>query len=210
MINFAFSDLLFILPAIIISLSFHEFSHAFSAYQLGDSTAKNAGRLSLNPLRHIDPIGLLALMFFRFGWAKPVPVNPYQFRNVDEKTGMLLTALAGPMSNVLLCFIGVGVFTFIPDYFLYTMPWLYRFLVYFCSINASLAFFNLIPVPPLDGSKILFGLLPDRFYHGAQVVEQYGFVILLLLIFGNVPSRIIGPLSNGLVNSFVKLFSLFN
>ncbi len=210
MINFSFSDLLFILPAIIISLSFHEFSHAFSAYQLGDSTAKNAGRLSLNPLRHIDPIGLLALMFFRFGWAKPVPVNPYQFRNVDEKTGMLLTALAGPMSNVLLCFIGVGVFTFIPDYFLYTMPWLYRFLVYFCSINASLAFFNLIPVPPLDGSKILFGLLPDRFYHGAQIVEQYGFVILLLLIFGNVPSRIIGPLSNGLVNSFVKLFGLFN
>lgn len=210
MINLSFSDLLFILPAIIISLSFHEFSHAFSAYQLGDSTAKNAGRLSLNPLRHIDPIGLLALMFFRFGWAKPVPVNPYQFRNVDEKTGMLLTALAGPMSNVLLCFIGVGVFTFIPDYFLYTMPWLYRFLVYFCSINASLAFFNLIPVPPLDGSKILFGLLPDRFYHGAQIVEQYGFVILLLLIFGNVPSRIIGPLSSGLVNSFVKLFALFN
>ncbi len=209
MINFI-SDLLLILPAIIISLSFHEFSHAFSAYQLGDSTAKNAGRLSLNPLRHIDPIGLLALIFFRFGWAKPVPVNPYQFRDVDEKTGMLLTALAGPMSNVLLCFIGVGIYTFIPNHVFYTVPLLSRFLASFCSINASLAFFNLLPVPPLDGSKILFGLLPDRFYHGAQIVEQYGFIILLLLIYSNVPSRIIGPLSSGLINSFSKLFGFFN
>jgi Zn-dependent protease len=208
--NLSVSELLAVLPAIIISLSFHEFSHALFAYQLGDSTAKSMGRLSLNPLRHIDPVGLLALVFFRFGWARPVPVDPYQFRNVDVKTGMLITALAGPLANILLCFIGVGVFSFTPVGLLYGLPWLYRFLSYFCSINASLAFFNLIPVPPLDGSKILFGLLPDRFYSGAQILERYGYLLLLLLMFSNITSFIISPLSGGLLNTFFKFFSLFN
>ena len=201
--------MLFRLPAIVISLSVHECCHAGSAYLLGDPTARNMGRLSLNPFRHLDPIGFLCLMFFRFGWAKPVPINPYNFRSVDEKTGMLLTALAGPMSNILLCFICIGLFSLTPRRAPVPIQWYFDFLNYMIIINASLAFFNLIPVPPLDGSKILFGLLPDRMYSAAQVLEQYGFYILLLLLFTSIPQAIIGPLTIGLISGFLKFFQLF-
>lgn len=215
MFNFNISDLLFRLPAVVVALTFHEFCHGFSAYKLGDDTARNMGRLSLNPLRHLDPIGFLCLTFFRFGWAKPVQVNPNNFRSVDRKTGMLLTALAGPMSNIILCFICVGIFSLIPIKVFNALPrflaaWLFGFLQYLIVINASLAFFNLIPVPPLDGSKILFWLLPNRMYYITQTLEQYGFIIIMLLIVSNIPEMILGPLTSGLVSSFYQFFHLFS
>ena len=213
MFNFDLVDILsrflFRIPAIVLSLSVHEFSHAFSAYQLGDNTAKNMGRLTLNPIRHLDPVGFICLCFMNFGWAKPVPVNPYAFRSVDEKTGMLLTALAGPMSNILLSFISVGFLVLLPSRLLYASYWLRTFINYMVWINASLAFFNLIPVPPLDGSKILFGILPDRWYHASQILEQYGFVFLMILLVGRIPEMILGPLSSGLISGFAWFFELF-
>ena len=206
-LNFSPTELLISLPAIVIALTFHEFSHAYSAYLLGDNTARNMGRLSLNPMHHLDPIGFLCLMFFRFGWAKPVPVNPYNFRSVDEKTGMLLTAFAGPASNIILCFLSVGLIYLLP---MRLFPvWVYSLLNYLVWINASLAFFNLIPVPPLDGSKILFGLLPYRMYSGLMVLEQYSSILLLILIISNIPSMVISPLSSGLVRSFQRFFMIF-
>ena len=176
---------------------------------LGDTSARNAGRLSLNPLRHLDPIGLVCLVLFSFGWAKPVPVNPYGFRSVDGKTGIFLTALAGPMSNIVMCFLCVGLISFLPVRVLYSFTWLYGFLNYMVWINASLAFFNLLPVPPLDGSKVLFGILPGRMYHILRTMEQYGFILLTLLLIARIPERVIGPLSRGLVSSFVQFYGLF-
>ena len=197
------------LPAIVLALTVHEFSHAYAAYLLGDPTARNQGRLSLNPLVHLDPIGFVCLLFFRFGWAKPVPFNPYNFDSVDEKTGGLLTALAGPMSNILMCFIAVGIFILTPARVIFRYAFIYGFLNYFIWINASLAFFNLIPVPPLDGSKILFGILPDRLYYLSHTLERYGFLFLMLLLWSSIPSVIISPLTRGLVTSFSHFFRIF-
>jgi len=202
-------DIHYRIPAIILALTAHEFAHAYSAYMLGDPTARNMGRLTLNPMAHLDPVGFICLIIAGFGWAKPVPVNPYNFDTVDRKTGMLLTALAGPMSNIALCFLSVGVFFLTPTRVLLGVPLLYGFLNYFIWINAALAFFNLIPVPPLDGSKILFGLLPNRMDHIAYTLERYGFVVLMVLIMGRIPTLIISPLSRGLVSSFSQFFRFF-
>jgi len=204
----ALVNLEFRLPAIIIALTIHEFSHAYAAYLLGDSTARGMGRLTLNPLKHLDPIGFICILLFRFGWAKPVPVNPYNFDNVDHKTGMLLTAVAGPMSNIAMCFLGVGAFV-VATITLGRGAWVTTFLVYFFQINAILAFFNLLPVPPLDGSKVLFGMLPDRFYHYSYTLERYGFIMLILFLYAGVPRMVIMPLSNGLINTFLNFFQLF-
>jgi Zn-dependent protease len=203
------SQWIYLLPAIIISLSFHEFAHAFAAHLLGDNTARNLGRLSLNPLRHVDPIGLIMLLLFRFGWARPVPVNPRNFRSTDEKSGMLLTAVAGPFANILLVFVGLLLYQLLPWGAFYRLPWLHSFFMIFIYLNANLAFLNLIPVPPLDGSKILFGLLPNRFYPWLGYLERYGSILLIFLIFSGATGQIISPLSSGLINTFQKFFSLF-
>jgi Zn-dependent protease len=190
-------DTLIWLPAILIALTFHEFAHGMVANWLGDRTPYNQGRLTLNPLPHIDWVGFLMLMIFKFGWAKPVMVDPRNFNNVSMKTGMMLVSLAGPGMNMLLAFLGmVALKLLIPhqggEWAGILIP-LLKPLVY---INLILAAFNLIPVPPLDGSKILAGLLPDS---GAQLIyslEQYGPLILLLLIVTNMVGVILWPLVN--------------
>ena len=146
---------------VLMSLTVHEVSHGYAAYKLGDPTAKNAGRLSLNPLKHLDPIGALMLFIFGFGWAKPVPVNPYYFEG-DRRKGMMEVSFAGPASNLLLAFVLIAIYTIghfgTLDY-AYSMTGLilYRAI----TLNIYLAVFNLIPIPPLDGSKILAGVLPQ-------------------------------------------------
>ncbi len=200
------SELLTLLPAILIGLTFHEFAHGWVAYRLGDNTARNQGRLTLNPLAHIDPVGFLMMIFFHFGWAKPVPVNPYNLR-ADPARGMLLVSLAGPAANFVLALVsslllGIGVFQFVPY-----ANYVYYILYLTMQINVILAIFNLIPVPPLDGSKILAGLLPgqSQFIYG---METYGTIILMILLFTGVLGKILWPLVSFVVNIFLMISKL--
>ncbi|MBF7082046.1 site-2 protease family protein [Desulfallas sp. Bu1-1] len=193
-------ELLLLLPAILVGLTFHEFAHGWVADRLGDRTARYQGRLTLNPLAHIDPVGFLMLVLFRFGWAKPVPVNPYNLRG-DPARGMLMIALAGPAANLLVALVtalllGTGV--------THLIPYGYYFLLLALQINVVLAVFNLIPVPPLDGSKILAGLLP-RQSHFLYQMETYGTIILLLLLFTGILGKILWPVVNFIVNILLAI-----
>ena len=173
--------------AVLLCLTVHETCHGLAAYCLGDPTAKRQHRLSLNPLRHLDPLGALMMLVAGFGWARPVPVDPGYFRH--PKTGMALTALAGPLSNLAMAYLSLVVRNFLivafwnggPDFLL----WVIDFLAVFTVFNVGLGIFNLIPFPPLDGAKVLGGLLPDRLYYRVLRYEQIGmFVLLSVLWFG--------------------------
>ncbi len=178
----------------LLCITFHEMCHGLMALALGDRTAKRAGRLTLNPLRHVDVFGLIMLVTVRFGWAKPVPVNMRNFKN--PKAGMAATALAGPLSNVFLSAVAIMLYAVCEFYYRLNggelMYWLSLFFVYTASISAGLAVFNLLPVPPLDGSKILFSVLPDQWYMKLMRYERYGsFLLMALLLLGVLD----GPLS---------------
>lgn len=179
--------LLAIIPAL-ICITLHELSHGFVAYKLGDNTAKNMGRLTLNPIKHIDIFGLLMMIVFKFGWAKPVPVNMYNFKN--PKRDMAITALAGPVSNVLICCVVLFIYglVYLPcnaadsefaKSLLYTV-----YITAYLSI--ALAVFNIIPIPPLDGSKVLFSLMSNERYMKLMRYERYGMLLLLILIMTDV------------------------
>ena len=164
-------------------LPIHELAHGLMAYALGDRTAKNQGRLSLNPLAHLNPIGTVMIFLFGIGYANPVPVNPRNFKNV--KGGMALTALAGPSANLLMGFISVwGYYIFARvgagNSFLYAVA---MFFLYAAQINVMLAVFNLLPIPPLDGSKIVAAVLPDKVYYKYMMYERYIMIALMLLLF---------------------------
>ena len=181
-------DLLITALCVFLSLSVHEFAHGLAAYKMGDDTASLSGRLSLNPLRHLDPIGALCLFFFGFGWARPVPVNPMRFKK--KKAGMVITSLAGPFSNFILAFVSVffmRLLKFAPEQGIFgQIAYLLGILTLNLAVmNISLGLFNLIPVPPLDGSKVLNAVLPARIYFKIMEYERYGFIVLILLI--NIP-----------------------
>ena len=177
--------------AVLLSLSVHELSHGLAAYWMGDKTAKNSGRLSLNPLHHLDPLGASFLFLFGLGWARPVPVNPWNFQS--KKGGMVLTSLAGPFSNFILAFLAqlgvvvLGRLSFASDtQFTFMIASVgYIICQYLMFINLGLGLFNLIPIPPLDGSKVLNAILPQQLYFKIMEYERYGFIILILLI--NLP-----------------------
>ena len=179
-------QLLIQIPILLITLTIHEFSHGYVAYLLGDDTAKRAGRLTLNPISHIDPIGLLMLFIVHIGWAKPVPVNPYNFHN--QKRDMAITAAAGPVSNFVMAVILSVVFNLLkaanPD-ILYSGSLIAQIftsmLVYAILINLALGIFNLIPIPPMDGSKILGGFLSDEAYNRYTAQERKGAQILMII-----------------------------
>ena len=190
-------DMIFRIPALLIALTVHEYAHARVAVFLGDPTPRYAGRLTLNPIPHLDPIGLLMLWIFRFGWAKPVQVNPYNFKGISIKKGMMLVSLAGPLMNVFLALVAMILYKLCLPYA--QNEWvaiLLQLIVPLIYINLILAAFNLIPVPPLDGSKILAGLLSDARAEFVYSLEQYGPVILLLLIATDLVGKIIWPLVN--------------
>jgi len=196
MFNFpGLHHLALMLPAVILGLTFHEFAHGWVADRLGDRTARYMGRLTVNPVAHLDPIGLLLLFFAGFGWAKPIPVNPYNLR-VNPKQGMLLISLAGPVTNMLVAVISAIAYSVLAGLHL---PYFREIMRYMIHINVVLAIFNLIPIPPLDGSKILAGILPGR-QDWLDQFGQYGTIILIILIFtgliGVVFNVIIRPIDN--------------
>ena len=187
-----------VLPAL-ICITLHELAHGYAAYRMGDPTAKRAGRLTLNPIRHIDPMGLLSMVVFRFGWARPVPVNMYYFRN--PRRGMALTALAGPGCNVLLG--ALFLFIYGLSFPLYAAG-KGSFLAELCYVSAylsfSLAVFNLLPVPPLDGSKVLFAVLSEESYRKLMRYERYGMFLLLLLLWSDILALPLRNITNWLID----------
>lgn len=197
-------EVLLSLPPLLLALTVHEYFHGYVAYRNGDPTAKFAGRLTFNPLKHIDPIGFIAFLIFRFGWARPVPINPYNFHN--HKKGIIYTSIAGPLSNFFLGLI-FGIAIRILSFYLKLhsgayIP-LYLMLELGVLYNLILCAFNLIPVPPLDGSKVLFNLLPARFLEIESDLERYGFLLLIGLIF--IDNMGI-PVLWGWIGPFVKFF----
>ena len=194
---------------VIAVLPFHEFAHAWTASKLGDRTAEVNGRLTLDPFRHIDPIGGLMILLLGFGWAKPVPVNPYNFKN--RKAGMAITAAAGPISNLIAAFAGIAVYNLLwtlGPANLYTGTDLsfgirIAFDV-FVSVNISLAIFNMIPINPLDGSRILALFLPDRISDMLEQYQMYLYMAVIALMATNVLSVPMGIAANGIM----WLFSL--
>ncbi|MFZ5640883.1 MAG: site-2 protease family protein [Bacillota bacterium] len=192
------------IPAILIALTFHEYMHGRVAYALGDPTPKNQGRLTLNPIRHLDPLGSLLLLLVGFGWAKPVEVNPFHFKG-DRGRGMLWVSLAGPGTNLVLAVLAAVAWRLTGG----SGTLINFFFQYLFQINVVLAVFNLLPVPPLDGSKILAGLLPMRHRHIIYNIERYGTVILLLLVITGFIRIILMPLVGIVmqgINGFLSLF----
>ncbi len=194
------SQLIIMAPPLLLALTLHEYAHGYVAYRLGDPTARDAGRLTLNPLSHLDPIGTIAFFFIKFGWAKPVPVNPYYFKN--PRQDMLWVALAGPVTNLLLAvasalllkaMIGTAsVIPYTPMLGAILVP-LYNMLVASVWINLVLCIFNFLPIPPLDGGRILTGLLPEDLARTYASFERYGFIVILLLAFSGVLGTVIFP-----------------
>ena len=205
-------QILSFLIAILLGLTIHEFSHAFVANYLGDPTAKYAGRLSLNPIRHLDPLGTVLLLIFLFtlglgfGWGKPVPVNPY---NLKHKHGELLVSLAGPFSNFLLAILIAVLLELIPPAL--TAGWSQDFIKLFYTIilvNVMLGLFNLLPIPPLDGSKVLFDLLPAGQTEIRNTLEKYGFVILIAIIFFGI--TFLGAVAYYIYHALLNLSALLH
>ncbi len=195
-------------PPILVALTFHEYAHGYVALRFGDPTAKMAGRLTLNPLSHLDPIGTIMLFVVHFGWAKPVPVDPRYFRN--PKQDMLWVALAGPGANMVLAFISGILLSMLGRGSLFgSHNMLLIMLQYSLFINLALAVFNMLPIPPLDGSKVLRGLLPYQYQHIADQMEMYGpWALMGLIMMGMMTGRsifwsFIGPF----VNFFSELFT---
>jgi Zn-dependent protease len=193
--------ILSIIPAL-ICITLHELAHGYTAYRLGDQTAKQAGRLTLNPIKHIDIWGLLMMLIASFGWAKPVPINPSNFKN--PKRGMAITALAGPVSNVLIAAVALLIYGVLVALVPMTEVWntICGMVWRTAYLSVALAVFNILPIPPLDGSKVLFSLLPDSAYFKLMRVEKFGFILLIVIVRTGIFSGTIGRLTDWL---FVSL-----
>lgn len=206
----ALITLLLTVPTVLISLTFHEVAHGYVAYKLGDPTAYNLGRLTLNPLAHLDPIGALMMLLVGFGYAKPVPINAGYFKN--PKYGMAISAAAGPITNLLLGLVATIL--------MYTYAWnlaplinanivlyvIYQMLFYFAYLNFALAIFNMIPLPPFDGSRVLFAFLPDRHYFGIMRYERYIMIGVLVLFATNLFPFSAGNIAFAMIEGVGKIF----
>ncbi len=209
---------LLVIPAAIIALVLHEVAHGYAAYKLGDPTAHIMGRLSLNPLKHIDPIGALCMVFFHFGWAKPVPINTRYFDN--PKRDMALTALAGPLTNFIISFLSLPFYILAVKFYNTTLLSggsafllvIAEILLYFfmClhSVNLGLGLFNLIPIPPLDGSRVLFAFLPEYYYFRIMRYERYISFALMLLLFCGFRFGILSTVSAAISNAMLRVWML--
>ena len=171
--------------ALMIAIIPHEIAHGYVAYLCGDTTAKDDGRLSLNPLNHIDPVGLISMIIFRFGWAKAVPINPYRFKG-NRKVASLLVSLAGVFTNFVLGFIS-GI------------------ILVYLNYNIMLGVFNLVPLPPLDGSKVLATLLPEKLEYKFYKYEKYFYFVLVIMIFSGFVDKFIAPIIESILSGIIYL-----
>ncbi len=204
MFNFDPVTMVLRIPALLIAITVHEFAHARVAYAYGDATAKAYGRMNLNPISHLDPIGTLMIILVGFGWAKPVPINPYNFRNY--RAGLRWVSLAGPLANFTLAFLSLVLFRVL---ILSGAGGLFlSFMAVMVQLNILLGVFNLIPIPPLDGSKILVSLAPDSFVDFFHQIEPYAPIILLVLIITRALSYILFPLYDLILNLFNAIIRL--
>lgn len=189
MLNLDLSRIFLNLPLILMAITVHEFAHGYSAYLLGDNTAKHYGRLTLNPIAHIDIAGFLLLVFAGFGWAKPVPVNPNNFKH--RKLGYFIVSIAGPLANLILALIFtilLGAQIKFLDHIIIN-----NMITYGIIINVVLAIFNLFPIPPLDGSKILLSFLPSKFEEKYYDIQKFSYPLLFVLIYFNVIDKVLYP-----------------
>lgn len=194
-------SLLYSIPAVLIALSFHEWAHAWVAYKCGDSTARAHERLSLDPLKHLDPIGTLCLLFFGFGWAKPVPVNPRNYKN--PRRDDILVSLAGIIMNFIVSFIAYGIFLGVGTFW---KNEIFMNIMYpIVTLNITLGLFNLLPIPPLDGFHVVTALFPRSGAKFQAAVGKYGMIIVLLLLF----SGIVGWVLNGVTSWLLSMYHAF-
>jgi Zn-dependent protease len=217
--NIDLTYLLFSIASALIALSIHEFAHGYAAYKLGDHTAANLGRLTLNPIKHIDPVGALFMVLFRFGWAKPVPINPRNFQN--PKRDFAISSLAGPISNIITALISTLIYVIFSKVLVFTIDTAWSTLVYntcyffsvFAALNVGLGVFNLIPVPPFDGSRIIGAILPDKIYWKVMKYERqiYWAVIGWLFLGAYAYNALISvPFigSNEILSAILRIFDL--
>ena len=204
------------LPIALISLSVHETAHGYIAYRLGDPTARNLGRLTLNPIKHLDPIGFLCMILGGFGWAKPVPVNARYFKN--PRRGMARTGVAGPISNILLAsffaLIYEILFALLKDV-RFTSELAFnvalislQFLSLAAYLNVALAIFNMIPIPPFDGSRLLYAFLPPKTYFSVMKYERYIMIALLIMLFTGILDRPLNVTTNFVLNGIFRMWEI--
>lgn len=207
------------MPGVLIAITFHEFAHGFAAYKLGDNTAKNEGRLSLNPFNHLDPIGSLMLLFAGFGWGKPVHVNPTQYtRKISMEKGEAIVSFAGPLTNIVLAFLLAIIYgAFIKfasiGFLISTVGSVIKLILeYAISINIGLGIFNLIPLPPLDGSKIIMPFLPYNAKQWFRNNEMIFYIIFVVIWITGIASIIISPaigaISSGIMTITKMIFGI--
>lgn len=209
MFGFNLPTLIANIPALMIGFAFHEFAHAWVADRLGDPTPRSQGRLTLNPLVHLDLFGTLMALLYRFGWARPVMTNPSYFKG-NKLRGRMFVALAGPVMNLVTAFVAMVLWLLIIQW-MQGNTWTPTVSLIFQSIvlmNLGLGVFNLLPIPPLDGFAVLGGLLPGRLAHRLFALEPYGMIILALVLFTDVLSRILSPAIIGLFYGYQKVITL--
>jgi Zn-dependent protease len=204
---FSIENILFVIPSVIIALTFHEAAHAFVAYKFGDPTAKLQGRLTLNPLKHLDIIGTLMLIFAHFGWAKPVPINPYYLQG-NRRGKLILIAVAGVLFNFIIALISCLLLSLMYHSYLPYNDGVQAFLLQLAFINLILVVFNILPIPPLDGSKVLLELLPPQYAEKFSFLDRFGFIILIVLAISGLLGRFISPMIYGLLNFCFSIVGL--
>lgn len=203
MFGFDIASLIANIPALMIGFAFHEFAHAWVADRLGDPTPRSQGRLTLNPFVHLDLFGTLMAVLYQFGWAKPVMTNPHYFKG-NKLRGRMLVSLAGPLMNLFTAFLALFLW-YLTMHWLHGSAWSSIIAQMFKAIvlmNLGLGVFNLLPIPPLDGFGVLGGLLPGRLAYRLLALEQYGMIILVLLLFTDILSRVLYPAVNGLASVY--------
>ncbi|HBP63044.1 MAG TPA: site-2 protease family protein [Desulfosporosinus sp.] len=209
MFGFDVTTLIANIPALLIGFAFHEYAHGWVADRLGDPTPRSQGRLSLNPLVHLDVFGTLMAFLYQFGWAKPVMTNPQYFKG-DKRRGSMLVSLAGPVMNLIIAFV-VFFLWYVTMHWMHGSAWSSVIALIFKStvlMNLGLGVFNLLPIPPLDGFGILSGIVPEQFAPKLQMIEQYGMIILVVLLFTNILGIVLFPAVNGIAYAYQTILTV--